>query len=151
MGVQWERESEECELQERLTLIQAEQELEKLWLEAQIRAETGRLGDGLGARNFKASKPKLSAFGEQKEDMDAYRERYGQFAISQEWDENDWAVNPSEGKAYKPTPVWHYKMQTMMKSWRLLYYSSMSLLKMAFVGNSEETNWNLVKQCSFAQ
>ena len=41
-------------------------------------------------RNFNVSRPKLSAFDKQKDDMDAYPERYERFATSQEWDDGDY-------------------------------------------------------------
>ena len=40
--------------------------------------------DGFDARNFNASRPKLSAFDEQKDDMDAYLERYEWF-VTRKW------------------------------------------------------------------
>ena len=46
-------------------------------------------------RNLNASRGKLPAFHEKKDDMDAYLERYERFATSQEWDEGDWAVSVS--------------------------------------------------------
>ena len=51
--------------------------------------------DRFGVRNFMASRRKLPAFDEQKDDMDVYLERYERFATSQEWDEGDWAVSLS--------------------------------------------------------
>ena len=50
--------------------MRGQQELEKLRLEAQIRAETGGMRDDFRMRNFLASRPKLPAFDEQKDDMD---------------------------------------------------------------------------------
>ena len=48
------------------------QELEKQRLEAQFRAETGGIRDGLGTRHFKTSRPKLLSFDEKTDGMDAY-------------------------------------------------------------------------------
>ena len=74
-------------------------------MEAQLRAEIGLMRDGAGARNFKASIPKLPAFGEQKDDMDVYLQRYEWFPTSQERDEGDWVALYSQGKDYRSTLV----------------------------------------------
>ena len=75
--------------------MQGGQVLEKLRLESRIQAETFSMRDGLGPRNFKASRPKLLAFDEQKDEIDVYLERHKWLATSQECDENEWAVSRS--------------------------------------------------------
>ena len=45
------------------------------------------------AANVKATRPKLPAFNEAKDDMDAYLERYEHFAQSQKWNKKTWAVS----------------------------------------------------------
>ena len=50
--------------------------------------------EGLGARNFEASRPKLPAFDEQKR-QHGFLERYERFATSQESDGNDWTISLS--------------------------------------------------------
>ena len=90
---QYERECEERELQERLVRMWGEQELEKLRLEAQLKAETGGMRHGFCVRDFNASRPKLPAFNKQVDDMDVYLERYERFATSKEWDELGWLAS----------------------------------------------------------
>ena len=51
--------------------------------------------DGFGMRNLNASGPSLPVFDKQKDDMDAYLQRYEQFATSQEWDDGDCEVSLS--------------------------------------------------------
>ena len=62
--------------------------------------------DGFGMRSFNASRSKLLAFDEQKDNMDGYLERYERLATSQEWDEGDWAVNLSPLLAGKGLQVY---------------------------------------------
>ena len=72
-------------------MLQMNVDMYKFTYKVQVTAERDRLG----MRNFNASRPKLPAFKEQRDDMDAYLERYEQFATSLEWDEGDQAVSLS--------------------------------------------------------
>lgn len=52
--------------------------------------------------HHKARAPKLPFFDEEKDNVDAYLQRFERYAKSQSWDESEWAVNLSallKGKA----------------------------------------------------
>ena len=99
--------------------------------------------DGFDIRNFNESRPKLPACDEQKDEMDAYLERYEQIATSQEWDAGDWEVSLSSLFTGKGLQVHSSMPQGDVNH----YCRDTSLLKTDFVGNLEKTNWNLAKQC----
>ena len=86
------------EAKEREFLFQREaeeREIEKLKLQMQIKEignDTPLTSLDLGV---KALRPKLPKFDENKDDMDAFLERFERFAISQSWPENQWAVSLS--------------------------------------------------------
>ena len=51
---------------------------------------------------LKARAPKLPAFNEALDDLDAYLQRFERYAVSQQWEKNEWAINLSallKGKA----------------------------------------------------
>ena len=86
------------EAKEREFLFQREaeeREIEKLKLQMQIKEignDTPLTSLDLGV---KALRPKLPKFDENKDDMDAFLERFERFAISRSWSENQWAVSLS--------------------------------------------------------
>ena len=57
-----------------------------------LRAETGFSKSEMGSKSLR---PKLLKFEEQKDDMDAYIERFEQFTRCQGWREDTWAVSLS--------------------------------------------------------
>ena len=81
------------------------QELEKAQL--QVSLETAKHAsvssdDGNPVSRYRARAPKLPLFDETHDDLDAYLQRYERYAMSQEWDKDDWAINLSallKGKA----------------------------------------------------
>ncbi|XP_022110022.1 uncharacterized protein LOC110989745 [Acanthaster planci] len=75
--------------------------------ELEVKLETAKRAsvssdDGNPSSRYKARAPKLPAFDDKLDDLDAYLQRYERYAISQEWDKGDWAINLSallKGKA----------------------------------------------------
>ncbi len=76
-------------------------------IELQVKLETAKRSSvssdsGNGHSRLKARAPKLPAFNEALDDLDAYLQRFERYAVSQEWDTEEWAVNLSallKGKA----------------------------------------------------
>ena len=101
--------------------------------------------DSFGISNFNASRLKLPAFDEQKDNMNVYLERYEQFVTSQEWDEANWAVSLNPLLKGNGLQVYSSMPPCDAKNYEKL--SGMSLMMMDFVGNLEKTNRKLVKQC----
>ena len=82
-------EIEKLEMEAKMRREEQEMELELI----RLRAETGvgRVAE-TGAKSLR---PKLPKFEEQKDDMDAYMERFERFATTQGWKEDTWAVSLS--------------------------------------------------------
>ena len=81
---------EEERLEKQASLKREEQEREMELLK--LRAATGVSKSEVGSKSLR---PKLPKFKEQKDDMDAYIERFERFARSQGWREDTWAVSLS--------------------------------------------------------
>ena len=81
---------EEERLEKQASLKREEQEREMELLK--LRAATGVLKSEMGSKSLR---PKLPKFEEQKDDMDAYIERFERFARSQGWRDDTWAVSLS--------------------------------------------------------
>ena len=81
---------EEERLEKQASLKREEQEREMELLK--LRAATGVSKSEMGSKSLR---PKLPKFEEQKDDMDAYIERFERFARSQGWREDTWAVSLS--------------------------------------------------------
>ena len=73
----------------------AEREIEKLKLQMQIKelgVDSPPTSVDFGVKGLR---PKLPKFDENKDDMDAFLERFERFAVSQSWPEEQWAVSLS--------------------------------------------------------
>ena len=81
-------EEERLEKQASLKREEQEREMELLKLRAATEVSKSEVGS-------KSLRPKLPKFEEQKDDMDAYIERFERFARSQGWREDTWAVSLS--------------------------------------------------------
>ena len=93
---QWlkDRQLKEKEMEHEMLMMEKQIELEKAKA-AQVHGNgSGHNGSGNGHNGTKARAPKLPSFTE-KDDLDAYIERFERFATCQKWDRADWAVNLS--------------------------------------------------------
>ena len=105
---------------EQLELKKTEQETARLNL--RIVESQQNVGAAIDVGRQKARTPKLPPFHEDKDDLDAYLQRYERYASSQGWPEVDWAINLSAlltGKAlevYSRLPADEANQYCVLKS-----------------------------------
>ncbi|MES9884609.1 MAG: DDE-type integrase/transposase/recombinase, partial [Sedimenticola sp.] len=85
------------EADSKVKMVQMEVEMEKL-----KKMDGSHVSFSSGGSHVKAKSPRLPAFNERQDKMDAYLKRFERFAENAAWDRSDWATNLSalvQGKA----------------------------------------------------
>ena len=103
------KEKENVEREKRAAQFELrKQEQETLGLQLELEAmkkekvTTGEHTDHSNKTNLKSRSPKLPAFDDDKDELDAYLQRFERYATAQSWPEDNWAINLSallKGKA----------------------------------------------------
>ena len=87
----------------------AERELQKLKIELELELERNRRSESQVEIRKSAKAPKLPQFHEDKDDIDAYLERFERYAKAQDWKKEEWATNLSALLGGKALDV-YYRM-----------------------------------------
>ena len=95
-----EKQAEEREARAQLLEIKREErETAELQLKLQVQKSQEMSGQKTGSKSFS---PKLPHFDDEKDELDAYLQRFERYATAQSWSKSNWAVNLSallRGKA----------------------------------------------------
>ena len=102
---EFEREKLASEREERA----AERELQKLKMELELELERNKHRESQVEIRKSAKAPKLPQFHEDKDDIDAYLERFERYAKAQDWKKEEWATNLSALLGGKALDV-YYRM-----------------------------------------
>ena len=97
-----ERDERQAEHEERLQQAERSHQLEMIKREKELLELKGQTGNPQPQTAFKPPKVKIPSFQENRDNLDAYIERFERYARSQEWPKKDWSLSLSallQGKA----------------------------------------------------